>query len=391
VIEALRRDPLGWPVSAYRRHGPVWEHGDTTYVAGLDANRDVWLDTSAWSYRDSAAVFREVFSDRYLTQLDGEPHLAKRRMLAPAFRARAMQEREQDMVAAIERSIPAASIDVDLVAWARRLIVRLAGAALVRVDLPATAEREIAAFERDLLRGATMGDRRHAWFARPDAQRRKAAVLGRFERIVRARLADPSGDDLLSGIIREHPDVPADELVGDLVLLMQAGSFTTAHLVAWAIVLLAGEDRRWDRIADDDTALLAAVTETERLRPPVPFGFRVAARDVDVAGVTIPAGRSVTHCHAVTHFLAEHYDDSHEFRPERFVDRTPEPFVHGTFGGGRHLCIGQPLARLEATLVLGTIARTHRVELVAPHSLDARFDGVLTFARPRPHVRFVPR
>jgi cytochrome P450 len=123
----------------------------------------------------------------------------------------------------------------------------------------------------------------------------------------------------------------------------------------------------------------------------VPFGFRVAEREVSVAGHTIPAGTAVTHLHAVTHRMDEWYEDPFAFVPDRFVGRQPEPWSHGTFGGGRHVCIGQPLARLEAQLVVGSVLSSRRIELAVPMSTDAMFDGVLTFRQRRVPARFLSR
>ncbi len=413
-LPALRRDPLGFAVDRYRRHGTLFpvRLGATpaVMIAGREANDLAWLDASDWSYHDAAAVFREQFSDRYLTQLDGPPHLAKRRRLAPAFRARALQQRSGDVVdavvSAVDEAVGHRDGIVDLRVWCKQLIVRMAGRALVRVELTGADERAVSRFEHDLLAGGGMSRaERDAWFARPAYRAVRRRVLDRFGPIVDAALADPSGDDLLSAVIREHPDhLDRDELVGDLVLLLQAGSESTAHLLLWALFEL---DRHpawiervraavagWDHdVAEPPADLLAVVLETERRRPPLPFAFRVAARPLAFAGTTIPAGTPVWHAQTLLHHLAEVYPHPDAWDPSRFLDADgaviqPAFGVHGTFGGGRHVCIGQPLARLEALVVLATVLS--RVEPVwqSPISGAGRLDGAYTPVERRLPVRF---
>jgi len=57
------------------------------------------------------------------------------------------------------------------------------------------------------------------------------------------------------------------------------------------------------------------------------------------------------------------YPEPGEFRPERFLDASPDTFAWIPFGGGIRRCIGASFAQLEMRLMLRTMLaeRTPRV------------------------------
>ena len=85
------------------------------------------------------------------------------------------------------------------------------------------------------------------------------------------------------------------------------------------------------------------VEETLRRRPPVSLVTRRATRDLELGGVTVPAGARLWLGIAGAAGDPEKYDE-----PERFDIRRPRPDDHLSFGKGRHFCMGAPLARAQA-------------------------------------------
>jgi len=57
----------------------------------------------------------------------------------------------------------------------------------------------------------------------------------------------------------------------------------------------------------------------------------------------------------LAHTRSDVYADPYEFRPERFLDGSPETFGWIPFGGGTRRCIGAAFAELEMRVVLSTI------------------------------------
>src|SRR5207249_7741025 len=213
------------------------------------------------------------------------------------------------------------------------------------------------------------------WYQRPEYLERKGRVLAVLGDVIDKRSAQGAGgDDALSLIERAHPadmpPIPRQEMLHDLAMLMLAGSESTAHVILWELLFVAAnpewrdelraELEGWDpgRTLEPGAypKLIATATEMERLRPPFPFFPRVAGADFEWRGVTVPKGTRILHTITLCHFLEEIFEAPYEFRPSRFLgDRAYPPRAIGLFGGGTHLCLGMPLARLEAPLTLAAV------------------------------------
>src|SRR5262249_48948031 len=88
------------------------------------------------------------------------------------------------------------------------------------------------------------------------------------------------------------------------------------------------------------------------------------------SGARIPAGVTLFLSPWVVQRREFYFPDPALFDPDRFTDEAiaaRPPFAYLPFGAGRHVCIGQALARLACALTLATIAPRYRFELVAGH------------------------
>jgi cytochrome P450 len=402
---ALRRDPLTALIEPYRRFGRIFRMRllgrAVVVVAGLDANEFAWRNAGQWAWASSGAAFRDQFGPNYLTQLDGAAHDARRKRFAPAFRSHAVDAQVPAMAGAWADALVAHAGEViDLRSLCARSVVEATARALVGAELPEGAEDDVDALEHDVLAGASFASRRRAWFNRPSHRARKRAFADTLARAVRERRRDWSGDDLLSEILRGLPHgavIPTvEDLVADVVLLLHAGSESTATQILWTLLLLQSRPEWVSELraelhawAPEHAAtpgrfprLQATVLEAERLRPAIPFSVRVAAHDLVFSSRQIPQGTTVLHAATLTHFLDEIYDDPMAFRPERFLTDgsgpagAPVARAHGTFGGGPHGCLGQPLARLHVPLAVATLTKHADLVPFGPVSLRARLDGV---------------
>ena len=90
----------------------------------------------------------------------------------------------------------------------------------------------------------------------------------------------------------------------------------------------------------------AIVKEVLRMRPPLPIG---AARHVlepfQIGPWTITPEVAVLVDTQGLHHDPALYPQPQQFRPERFLDETPEPYAFLPFGGGVHRCLGAALAQ----------------------------------------------
>jgi cytochrome P450 len=235
--------------------------------------------------------------------------------------------------------------------------------------------------------------------------RRIEADLDRViaELIAERRSAGASGDDLLSLLLRaeESGSGMTDEEVRDEALtLVLAGHETTSNALAWTWYLLAQHPAAEARLhAELDDALAgrppsasdlprlrgaeAVLSESIRLRPPAWAIGRGAIRVVRIGEVDVPEGAIVVVSPWLLHHDARWWRDPEAFVPERWTSgeatrRPRSAFV--PFGGGPRMCVGEPFAWMEGTLLLATIARRWRLRLVPGRPVTAQ--AVVTL-RPR--------
>lgn len=184
-----------------------------------------------------------------------------------------------------------------------------------------------------------------------------------YAEIARRRndLKTESQDDILALLLRtrtEDGDFLSDvEIRDQLVTLLIAGHETTATTLAWAFERLL---RSPDALARMQQELEtggheyadAIVSETLRLRPPIPVFSREVANEFVLGDHTLPRGTLLVANIGYIHQRADLFDDPQAFRPERFIGRRHEPGIYAPFGGGLHSCIGNHFAALEVRVFL---------------------------------------
>lgn len=164
-----------------------------------------------------------------------------------------------------------------------------------------------------------------------------------------ARRSEPK-DDLLStiahGEVGDRPLSPVEQ-VGMSTLVISAGISTTKNLLT-NIFWYLGQDSDLRRQVQDSAPKSAAgiVEEFLRFDSPIQNSSRTAMRDVELHDVTIPEGSIVTLVYGSANRDPQRFENPDVLDPARRVGK------HMAFGGGVHLCIGAPLARLEAKIVL---------------------------------------
>ena len=169
-----------------------------------------------------------------------------------------------------------------------------------------------------------------------------------FTRLIAERKAEPR-DDLVSDMTRLQAEglaVNDIELRINLTALLVGGNLTTTDLIGNAVRLLLKNPAELAKLEADPGLIGAVVEEALRYEPPVDATGRVAPRRMEVSGCPVKQKENVTL------FLRAANRDPEVFEnPDAFdVTRAKKP--HVAFGGGAHICIGAPLARLEAQVAL---------------------------------------
>jgi hypothetical protein len=175
-----------------------------------------------------------------------------------------------------------------------------------------------------------------------------AALNTYFSEAIESRRTQP-GDDLITDMVRLQMDgaeLSDDELRINLTALLVGGNLTTTDLIGNAVRLLLLHPAELAKLKADPGIINAVVEEVLRYEPPVDLTGRIASGDMEVGGCPLHAGQAMTLSLRAANRDPEVYEDPHAFN----VSRKHKP--HVAFGGGAHICIGAPLARLEAQVAL---------------------------------------
>jgi cytochrome P450 len=201
--------------------------------------------------------------------------------------------------------------------------------------------------------------------------------------------AERPADDYLSALaaaqVERDGKLDVPYLVTEAVGLFGAAVGTTMHFLSNSMLLLLQHPDELGALRDDSTRMRAFLEEALRTESPVQWSSRVAAVDTELHGVPIPAGTNVLLVWGSGNRDPEKFED-----PERFwVGRPSVAKHHLAFGYGMHMCIGAPLARLEAQISFeqllsrlrnlrladgATIVYQRRFNQRAPDAVPMRFD-----------------
>lgn len=186
-------------------------------------------------------------------------------------------------------------------------------------------------------------------------------LAGYFDQLIRMK-RDRSGEDLLSALIALEDGgdrLSHQELLAMCVLLLVAGHETTVNLLGNGLFALMEHPDQLEHLRQHPDGIESAVEEMLRFDAPVQeTTFRFVGEPLNLGGHPLEAGQSV-----VVLIGAANRDPAQFPDPDRF-DVTRSPNRHLAFGRGIHVCLGAPVARLEARLAWSLlIPRFRRIAL----------------------------
>ncbi len=382
----------------YEQHGPIftadWPGYRVVYMVGPEANRFMLLSS------------REVFSHdlgwtpmighvmgRGLLNMDGPEHDSQRKMMNPAFATRYMDR----YLPIINRVIETRIADwgergsVDLYDEARKITFDVAAEALVGFAAGPQVDRFRELFVT-LLQGDPNAQSEEDYFASAYAARDTLRPL--LQAQIEARRQRPT-HDILGILVQARDDegraLTDAQLLGHLNILLVAGHETSTSLSAWLLYLLSTHPDYLKRVRQEVDEVLGenephleavkkmrnlgyALSEAERLYPPVANGPRGSTQAFTFGGYTVPVGQRVLYSVAASHLLPHIWRDPEHFDPDRFAPPREEdkrhPYALVGFGGGPRVCIGLNFATVEIKAMAATILR--RFELTPEPGQEIR-------------------
>jgi cytochrome P450 len=402
-----------------RRYGPIssFRLGTQRLVFVDDAKtvEEILVTRQHEFVRDrGATLLRELVGTGLLTT-DDPAHLARRRIMQPAFHRARVARYAATVVAETDRVADRwGEAPLDMGSEMARLTLAAVGASLFGADLRDEAARVAAILARVLARGTSLAaflafaspllDPLHRLFPTRSSllfPRERAELDAIVAPIVRERRGE-AGDDLLSLLLAARDDA-GDALAeaavrNEVVMLILAGHETTANALTWTWYLLAEHPAAAARVRAELGAVLggrapgfddvpklrytaAVFDEALRLYPPAGAFARRPLREITLGAYRIPKLASVFVSPFVTQRNARYFPEPLAFRPERWYDSPSERFAYFPFGGGSKTCIGEPFARMEAILVIARIASRYSLERDDPSPVDIASAALVRPAR----------
>ena len=311
-----------------------------------------------------------------LTNSDPPGHTRVRRLATIAFTPR--------RVAAMEpfvRELTARSVENRLSSGRADLVRDLAW------DLPALVIfRVLGIPDEDVARvKAGAESRLLLMWGRPNEDQQIRLVQGmaafwRYAETLVASRAEHRRDDFTSDLLLARDgDLPAlnhQEVTQIVYELLFAGHETTTGLIGNALRRLLTERHAWEEICRDPSLIPNAIEEVLRFDSSVIAWRRKTTEPVEIGGVRVPAGANLLLLLGSANRDPAVFED-----PERFDIHRHNAKEHLSLGFGAHYCLGAPLARLEARIVVEELSiRLPSLRLVPGQTL--RFQPNTTFRGP---------
>jgi cytochrome P450 len=171
----------------------------------------------------------------------------------------------------------------------------------------------------------------------------------------RANPGDPN-QDLTTALIQAEVDgeqLNDFEIAAMFGLLMFAGNDTTRNTISGGTVALIENPDQRQALIDNPALMQTGVEEILRWVTPVMWFMRTPKQDTEIRGVPVKEGDKV-----VIWYASGSRDEEAVPDAMRFDLARGEKVNHQAFGGGgRHFCLGSPLARLELIHVFPEILR----------------------------------
>jgi cytochrome P450 len=370
----------------YERYGPVFRTTylgrDLVFLVGPEANRFVLLSNrSKFSYHAGwGRLFGvvDVYGDGLLT-LDGAEHGQHRHMMNPAFAISYMGRYLPLMNRIIRQRIAtwAAVGEIDVYQEARKITFDVAAEALAGFKTGPEVDHFRTLFVHLLMQGM-----------RARISRLKDEISRLLQVKIQERREHPT-DDVLGLLVQARDEqgnpLSDEQLIAHINILLVAGHETSTSLSTWLLYLLSQHPDYKRRVLSEQEELLGidsdptlddikrmkvldnALSEAERLYPPIGNGPRGVLEDFVFNGYHIPAGCYAFYAIAATHLIPGIFVEPTRFDPDRFAPPREEhkktPYALVGFGGGPRICIGINFAKVEIKAMISHILRRYHLEL----------------------------
>jgi len=216
-----------------------------------------------------------------------------------------------------------------------------------------------------------------------------------YKDIINLLLQDQTNDYFSTSKNNEGVNIARNnrqQLRDNVMTIFLAGHETVANALTWTFYLLSQNPKEEKMLHnevdsvfhdEDNVASVAkdiskleytqrVFAESMRLYPPAWAIGRQTIEDCKIGGYVIPAGSSILMSQYLMHHDFRYFPQPERFDPERWSpqEKAKRPrFSYFPFGGGVRSCIGETFAWMEGILVIATIARRWKMQVMRGHPL----------------------
>ena len=390
VVSGDTRDPYTTFIEK-RRDTPIWK-GSLMSMDFLPAGIEVEPGWNAFRYDDCSRILRDaktftstgydssigMVMGHMILGMDDPEHRGHRNLVAHAFREKSLARWEPEFIGPIvdeliDRFIAEGSADLVrqlTFEFPVRVIARLLG-------LP---EEDFAKFQRWSVELISLGADIERGLAASEALR------DYFADVVALRRAQPQ-EDVISDLVTA--EVGGERLTDEAIysflrLLLPAGAETTYRSSGNLLFLLLTHTDQLEAVRDDRALLPQAIEAGLRFEPPLLTIGRTTTCEVELAGVTLPAGASIA-----PNIGSANHDQSRWDDPEVFDIFRPA-LPHIAFAHGPHMCLGMHLARLETRVLVNRVLDRLPGLVLNPGDTDPHIRGQVFRSPTALPVTFTP-
>ena len=326
--------------------GPYWSVTKFDDIVAVDGDHNTFSSSAENGGIALGDSYESAAGASFISQ-DSPRHEAQRKVVAPMFTSGAMAAMEpliRSRAAAILDELPRG----ETFDFVDRVSVELTAQMLATLmDFPFEERRLLPRASDLLLAAPILGGGSPA-----GEPARQAELMGTFTRLVgifAERAANPRNDDLISMLAHDPATNGGGDpykFVGNLVLLIVAGSDTTRHSITGGLLALNENPDQYAKLRADPGLIGNMIPEIIRYQSPVAHMRRTAMADAEIGGKAIKAGEKV-----VMWYVSGNRDGSAIADPDAFIIDRDRPRQHVAFGFGVHRCVGQRLAEMQLRVV----------------------------------------